>query len=1835
MRSKRPHNGNLDGSIRYNDGGNTRNSGKKSAPTPQKASRGLRAQVPLACVIFAVMLGGEAWLMLSQRAIGDSRWVGTDGSWTTASNWNPASVPTASVGALTFSSATTSYTRYAVSCETSVSGITTVTLKDRPWTVTSSTGSGTWYFNNGGSIVASSPGSPSYVTLDIVATGALSASMSGGNNLNLGTSTTTLDLTTTNSVLTLTGAIYVNGKVTGAGSIVKTGTGITYLNNSNNDYTGSTTVSGGTLYALAANSLPSTTDVTIQSGATLDTVGTQSVDSLSAAAGGTCTVASNGTLAITGSNDTSFAGYMYSVNSKGTFIQNGTGTFTVTGTGYMSGIGLTVNSGTVAFDSISSSSLASLSGTGGTVQINGAGLTVSGTSSSTYAGTLTSATTNTLTKNGAGTLTLSGNVSNVALAVNGGKLILTGGTSYAASTETTIGSGSTLQIGDGTTSGTFTSTSVLDNGNLTFAPATATTATYSGTIHGAGTFTQNGPGRTILSGTNTYSGGTTVSAGTLQYGSDSALGTGTITLSGGTLDLAGHSAANALSVTSASTLIARTIVASILSGNVAISSNLTADVRTVDLAGNGLTLSGNINGGGTLTMTGTGVLTVNGTISDVAVVANAGILAFTGTNSHTITSLSGSSGGRVHVTDSPLTISGTDSTTYSGLFTSSSTGTLIKDGVGTQTLAGSVSNLAAVVNGGTLAFSGTNAQSLIGLSGSGGAVEINGKSLVVDNATDSTYSGTMTSSTTGTLIKNGSGTQTLGGAISNLAISIGDGTLVVTGTASKTITALNGVGALEINDATLSIGSGSYSGDVTSASTGTLAKDGSGTLTLSGAVSNLAATVNSGMLIFTGTNAQTLTGLSGTGGTVNINGGSLTVSSTNDNTYSGMLTSSTTGTLIKNGSGMQTLGGSIGNLAAVVNGGTLAFTGTDSQVLNSLTGAGSVAINGSTLTVSSIGNSAFSGTLTGSGTGTLAKDGSGRFTVDGAVSNIKASVYNGTLAFTGTADKTVTEIYGFNTGTVDINGTTLTVSGTGGNTYSGTLTSTTTGTLVKNGSGTQNLGGAISNVAVVVNGGFLSFFGSDSQTLLSLAGTGGIVGIDSANLTVSGADSTTYSGMIMGSTTGTLVKDGSGTLTLGGNVTGLAAVVNSGTLAFTGAAGKALTSLTGAGAVEINGANLAISTTDNFTYSGTMTSTTSGILTKYGSGEFTLGGSVSNIAAIVNGGTLAFTGSNAQTLTGLFGSGSTVDINGGTLTINSVFDSAYSGILTSSSTGALTKTGAGTFTLGGTADNVDVNVNAGTFVYDAAMSVGGTATNTATVNTGGTLTGIGTLYNLVNYGTVSPGNSGNTYGTLNVAGNFTNSSSSSTNIHINNSSLCSKLAVTGTATLGGVLNVTAASGSYNDKMTYTFLTAGTVEGTYSSVTDNLAFFNAYVIYDGISATIGLELVRNYVDVANTDNQRSLGAYLDRQKTGATGDFQTVLEEINGLSDAAARSAYDTMSGEMHASLFTVGMENTENFLTGIANRVRSQSMSRGMTLASRDAHWDGSLLLVSRHQSWLREAATGWTSWAQGFGVAGKLAGNGNTSGLGYSTGGLALGLEKWLDEDLLVGFAGGYSNTYTLLDDRSDHSTVDGGIFAAYLQREFENRYFTGVVSYGYNAYDTSRQITIGNINRTAEGSYGGNGLSLYTEIGQNIRGRFVHLQPFAGLEYIWLEQNAFTETGADSMNISTDRAEANSFRGMLGTRVLSYFRTDAGQLLTLEGRASWRHEFLSESHVFDATFAGQTGTPFAIQGADVDRDAAIFGTGLSYELTRSLKLRADYDLLLSKNYTAHAGTGGVEFAW
>jgi len=191
----------------------------------------------------------------------------------------------------------------------------------------------------------------------------------------------------------------------------------------------------------------------------------------------------------------------------------------------------------------------------------------------------------TLAVNRSDTLTLRGVISGIgAFQQNGtGTTILTGDNTYGGGTIINAG---TLQLGNGGASGSILG-DVTNNG--TFAINRADTFTFGGVISGSGAFAQIGPGSTILTAANSYSGGTLINAGVLAVAADANLGaaSGGLAFGGGTLQfLSGFTTSRSVT--------------------------LNGGGGTFDTNGNSATLAGVIGGTGGLTKIGDGTLVLAG-----------------------------------------------------------------------------------------------------------------------------------------------------------------------------------------------------------------------------------------------------------------------------------------------------------------------------------------------------------------------------------------------------------------------------------------------------------------------------------------------------------------------------------------------------------------------------------------------------------------------------------------------------------------------------------------------------------------------------------------------------------------------------------------------------------------------------------------------------------------------------------------------------------------------------------------------------------------------------------------------------------------------------------------------------------------------------------------------------------------------------------------------------------------------------------------------------------------------------------------------------------------------
>ena len=450
---------------------------------------------------------------------------------------------------------------------------------DTSGTITMNPGSVLAFFQNPGlaASAAANTGEISAITWPITFNGNNTIG-NGGGTVAIIDSNATLNgnvtfMSVTGGLANLTASLAANdplrmtGVVSGAGSVTKLGASSLVLSNNANTYSGGTNLDGGILQFSSISQL--------------------------------------------GSGNISFGG--------GTLQYNGN-------TDDISGRNVVINANANA--TINGQTGIALNG-GATIDTNGQNVTFANPIGGGGSGGLTKAGNGTLTVNGANSWTGNTAVTGGTLSVPSGATIATATGNVISTTANgtlTVASGATISASpDLANNGNASLSNAADSfgaltgsGNLALTPAAITITNggnYLGVISGAGSLTANAPAATtlVLSGANSYSGGTTVLGGVLSIGASNNLGntTGSLSLNGGTIQITGTTY----------TSFARTF-------------NWGANNSGIDInnAANTFTLNQSISGGG-LTKAGAGTLVITGnyTTTNPTVLA-AGTLKLNGIN---------------------------------------------------------------------------------------------------------------------------------------------------------------------------------------------------------------------------------------------------------------------------------------------------------------------------------------------------------------------------------------------------------------------------------------------------------------------------------------------------------------------------------------------------------------------------------------------------------------------------------------------------------------------------------------------------------------------------------------------------------------------------------------------------------------------------------------------------------------------------------------------------------------------------------------------------------------------------------------------------------------------------------------------------------------------------------------------------------------------------------------------------------------------------------------------------------------------------------------------------
>jgi uncharacterized protein with beta-barrel porin domain len=744
------------------------------------------------------------------------------------------------------------------------------------------------------------------------------------------------------------------------------------------------------------------------------------------------------------------------------------------------------------------------------------------------------------------------------------------------------------------------------------------------------------------------------------------------------------------------------------------------------------------------------------------------------------------------------------------------------------------------------------------------------------------------------------------------------------------------------------------------------------------------------------------------------------------------------------------------------------------------------------------------------------------------------------------------------------------------------------------------------------NGGSGVFAASTANITISAGGSvngGQGTGLASggAGLMLSAGGTVTNAGMVVGGNGGNLTTGGTGD-TAGGTGAG-------GTSGFL--PGRPLTA---AGGFGITGAGLTVIN------SGSISGGTSGF------------GEASAIAFM--GGTNTLQLRAGSTISGnvvAFSTADTFQLGG---TANSSFDASTIGASAQyQGFGVFQKVGSSTWTLTGTnTAALPWSINAGTLLVNGAM-----VNSSMTVNSGGTLGGIGTVgAATVNAGgTFAPGSG--VPGTSMTVASLALTSGAIYMVQVNPTT-ASFATVSGTATLGGAtVAASFANGSYVSKQ-YAILTAGSLSGTFNPTVLNSNLpsgFQDTLSYSGNSVFLNLSLAfagPNFGNGLSGNQQAVANALVNFFNT--TGSIPMVFGTLSptGLTQISGETATGSQQTTFDAMGLFMGLL-TDPFMNrngGFGGSSPSSGYADENAYPARSNPTDAFAMFTKAPPANFEQR---WSVWAAGFGGSQSTSGNAvlGSNNITSSVAGTAVGADYLLSPNTIAGYA--------LAGGGTSFSVVNGGngrsdLFqmGAYVRHNQGPAYISAALAYGWQDITTNRTVTVAGFDQL-RAQFDTNAWSGRLEGGYRFVapwGGGIGITPYAAAQFVTFDLPAYAEqaiVGTNNFALSYGAHDATDARTELGFRAdKSYALADG--ILTLRGRVAWAHDYDPDRSI-GATFQTLPGASFVVNGAAQAADSALTTASIEMKWRNHWSVAATFEGEFSNVTTSYAGKGVVRYQW
>ncbi len=472
------------------------------------------------------------------------------------------------------------------------------------------------------------------------------------------------------------------------------------------------------------------------------------------------------------------------------------------------------------------------------------------------------------------------------------------------------------------------------------------------------------------------------------------------------------------------------------------------------------------------------------------------------------------------------------------------------------------------------------------------------------------------------------------------------------------------------------------------------------------------------------------------------------------------------------------------------------------------------------------------------------------------------------------------------------------------------------------------------------------------------------------------------------------------------------------------------------------------------------------------------------------------------------------------------------------------------------------------------------------------------------------------------------------------------------------LRIVATPGEYPSSRQYKIIEAGSVEGKFGAIVNDLAFMTATPQYN--KKSVGLTYARNgesLSSAATTNNARGVAESIVDPTAPAPSATPTPLTasapapisvpvpvptsaptpiaeslpspmpdepltaQVNESAEQPAPAPIKPANAAVAALLTSdkttapVALEqlaagSNANLAKATLSSITPVSASMLSAMQQLNSRY-GSAYSSGNSPRQAAGAADSGRVWIQALGHGGKVDRDFDST-LKHATQGLVMGADWRLDEQWHIGLIGGKSQTR--LDARQYDGDLDSWHLGAYAVRQDGPFSLRLGATYASHDGDSKRRVAFNGFSDRLKGNYDANTQQAFAELAVNVGRHNATLEPFASVGYQRYQRDSYSEKGGDAA-LKVFGQTRDNLSSTFGLRTAKINRLDNGMTLTPRFSAGWKHNFGEiESDTRQQLVKG--GKRFEVAGAALDRN--------------SLALDAGIDLGLSANHTVGVGLTG-----